>query len=123
MSDSEESGVAKAGVLNLDLRVTYDLNGASLSDLRERLRNTFDRAFAEGDITGSTDAEVEEYALEVISNPDDMVKMATRELVEGSGFSPEVASIVAKYGMMNPSDFVEMLAGSEELLRGRELAD
>lgn len=51
--------------LNLTVSVLYDLKGESLALMEHNLRSAAQDAFGEGQLTGSTEAEVESYTIEI----------------------------------------------------------
>jgi hypothetical protein len=51
--------------IRLTLDVTYRLNGENIAEMQKNLRRMVERAIGEGLLTGETDAEVDEYSMEV----------------------------------------------------------
>lgn len=56
--------------VRLTLDVTYNLNGESAAEMASRLREMCERSIGEGMLTGATDAELDEYAINVEIQPE-----------------------------------------------------
>ena len=60
-TESESAGAS----FKLTLNVTYSLNGVAPTEMANNLRKMCEKAIGDGMLTGSTDAEVAEYAMDV----------------------------------------------------------
>lgn len=113
-------------VLKIDVEV--NLNGVSQKEILDNLLNSAQHLVENGMITMSTDAEVEDYSISVRNLPEaanmPVVEEAVVEHIQGrieSGdrtFS-DIAGSLARYGIMDPSDFVDEM--SERM--GQDLLD
>lgn len=96
--------------IRLVLDVSYQPNGVPIDVLRDHLTRMFERAIGDGILTGSTRAEVEKYSMEVKTiSPIDVEEIADFMLhcIEGSRELDlgEIPKRLAKYGLMDPTDF------------------
>lgn len=66
------ASVSETVTVRLTLDVTYSLNGENVTEMASRLRKMCERAIGEGMLTGATDAEVEEYSMDVVIQPEPM---------------------------------------------------
>lgn len=111
-----EAEEPRSSTVHLDMRVDYQLNGESVSEMASNLRSAIEREIGNGALTGDTMAEVDEYSMDVIDSPTELEELAVKRLIK-NGYDPLMAKAVARFGMMPPSDFIESIAGSAALLR------
>lgn len=64
--------VTDNAVIELKMRVSYSLNGESAELMRQNLQRLVERSIGEGMLTGKTEAEVDEYSMEVNVLPIDL---------------------------------------------------
>lgn len=97
--------------LRLTLDVTYDLNGENATEMVSRLRKMCERAIGEGMLTGSSDAEVDEYSMEVEIMPEvlpeeDIADLMLRRIESGDLDLGDIPDRLAHYGLMEPQTFL-----------------
>lgn len=97
--------------LRLTLDVTYDLNGENATEMVSRLRKMCERAIGEGMLTGSSDAEVDEYSMDVEIMPEVLPKEAIADLMlqrieSGDLALEDIPDRLAQYGLMEPQAFL-----------------
>ncbi len=98
--------------MRLTLDVTYILNGESAEAMRHRLLAVAERAIGEGLLTGETDAEVDEYSIRVQIPPapldeDEVAEFMLQRIEDRDLRLEDVPVRLARYGLMEPSAFVE----------------
>ncbi len=113
-AESEEDEPT-TGTLHLDLQVTYDLHGVPLKMLEQNLRSAIEREIGNGALTGELEAEVDSYSMAVLQEPGSLEALVVSELIR-KGFDVSRVADIAHYAMMAPTDFIEDLSGSAELL-------
>jgi hypothetical protein len=95
--------------LRLVLDVEYNLNGDSIEAMQNNLRRLVDLAVEEGLLTGSGNAEVEDYSTNVYVCPDisedELADYFAAQIEDGRISPSEVAVKLARYGLMDPSEF------------------
>jgi hypothetical protein len=95
--------------LRLVLDVEYNLNGDSIEEMQNNLRRLVDLAVEEGLLTGSGNAEVEDYSTNVYVCPDisedELADYFAAQIEDGRISPSEVAVKLARYGLMDPSEF------------------
>jgi hypothetical protein len=97
--------------LRLTLDVTYTLNGNSVADMQDRLRQAVEHAIGNGMLTGDSAAEVDEYSAEVVEQPeplseDSLANWMTRRIEAGELALEEIPVRLARYGLMEAPAFV-----------------
>ena len=98
--------------VRLTLNITYDLNGENAVEMVSRLRKMCERAIGDGMLTGETDAEVEEYSMDVVIPPEPLseeeIADFMRRRIENSQIDPEDIPIrLARYGLMERDAFID----------------
>lgn len=98
--------------MRLTLDVTYALNGENASEMVSRLRKMCERAIDEGMLTGETDAEVEEYSMDAVIQPEtlseDELASFMLHRIENSDLALEdIPVCLARYGLMEPNAFID----------------
>lgn len=98
--------------VRLTLDVTYDLNGENAVEMVSRLRKMCERAIGEGMLTGETDAEVEEYSMDVVIPPEPLseeeIADFMRHRIENSDLQLEDIPVrLARYGLMERNAFID----------------
>ena len=107
----EELGPDIATV-RLTLDVTYELNGVSVAEMASRLRKMCERAVGEGTLTGETAAEVEKYSIETATqteapSEDELAEFMLERIDSGSLSLEDIPMRLARYGLMEPSAFID----------------
>ncbi len=96
--------------LRLVMEVAYTLNGQTIVDMSNRLRAIAERAMAEGQLTGDTQAEVAEHTVQVRLVPEplteDEVADFMLERIENGDLGLENIPVrLARYGLMDAIEF------------------
>jgi hypothetical protein len=95
--------------LRLVLDVEYNLNGERIEQMKGLLRKLVAHAVGEGLLTGDSSAEVDQYSVNVFEHPkisEDELSNYFAAQIEGGHISPdEIAVKLARYGLMDPSEF------------------
>lgn len=99
--------------IRLTLDVTYNLNDEGVSGMICNLENMIAHAIGNGMLTGSSSAEVADYAVKVVETPEaDEEEIADFMLQRIEGGDLDLGDIpirLARYGLMDPADFtIEM---------------
>lgn len=97
--------------LRLVLDVSYVLHGEKPDDMTHFLQMMVGRSIGEGMLTGSTDAEVDEYKSTVTVRPeplseDDVANFMLERIENGSLLLEDIPVRLARYGLMEPDDFI-----------------
>lgn len=97
--------------IRLTLDIDYDLNGEPASDMMTRLQNMVARAYGNGDLTQDTPAEVISHEVVAVERPEplseDRLSAFMLERIEEGQLSPEEIPLrLARYGLMEPADFI-----------------
>lgn len=98
--------------VRLTLDVTYALNGENAAEMVSRLRKMCERAIGEGMLTGETDAEVEEYSMDVVIPPEPLSEEEIADFmqhrIENSDLQLEDIPVrLARYGLMERNAFID----------------
>lgn len=101
--------------LELKLNVRYALHGENATEMVARLQRMVETAMGEGLLTGESDAEVVEHALAVRIKPqpiaeEDLTDFFTQRMTDGIWDLQDVTARCARYGLMDPCDFIEEMA-------------
>lgn len=112
----------------LTLDVTYLLNGASPEVVLENLRQLCDRAIGEGMLTGYSEAEVDEYTVNVTAyqadlDEDQLTGFFADRIETGDIALEDIPSRMARYGLMGPAAFVNEMAERMELAAATDVAE
>jgi hypothetical protein len=95
--------------LRLVLDVEYNLNGERIEQMKGFLRKLVEHAVGEGLLTGYSSAEVDEYSVNVFEHPKisevELVDYFAAQIEDGHISSDEIAVKLARYGLMDPSEF------------------
>lgn len=101
----------ETATLHLDLTVNYTLNGISVEHLQEQIRSIISRSIQEGALTGFTEAEVDEWDMDIVANPThhhDHIREHLHSRLVKDALSPELLSEkMTEYGLMSVSDFLD----------------
>lgn len=97
--------------LRLTLDVSYVLNGVSVEDMQAGLSRLVEHAISNGMLTGDSAAEVDEYAAEVVEQPeplseDSLARWMTRRIEDGELALEDIPVRLARYGLMEAPAFV-----------------
>lgn len=101
--------------LELKLNVRYALHGENATEMVARLQRMVETAMGEGLLTGESDAEVVEHALAVRIKPqpiaeEDLTDFFNQRMTDGIWDLQDVTARCARYGLMDPCDFIEEMA-------------
>jgi hypothetical protein len=101
----------ETATVRLTLDVTYSLNGETPEKMASLLRNMCERAIGEGMLTGYTEAEVDEYSMDVKIRPesldeDEVAAFMLQRIEDGNLSLEDIPVRLARYGLMEPDDFV-----------------
>lgn len=124
----EEANVSYGGpvpevvTVRLTLDVTYALNGENATEMGICLRKMCERAIGEGMLTGETDAEVEEYSMDVVIQPkslseDELASFMQQRIENGDLELEDIPIRLARYGLMEPNAFVDEMLERMHLAR------
>lgn len=107
----EDNEASEMVTMRLTLDVTYALNGESAAEMVTRLRKMCERAIGDGLLTGESDAEVEEHSVNVTIQLDplseeDLADFMLRRIENGQIGVEDIPLRLARYGIMEPSDFI-----------------
>jgi hypothetical protein len=98
--------------LRLVIDVEYNLNGESIEEMRNNLRLLVERAVGEGLLSGDSGyscAEVDRYSADVFHHPeiseDEIADYFAAQMEDGHISPSEIAIKLARYGLMDPSQF------------------
>lgn len=110
-SELSEEGPPSCVTLKLTLDVTYVLNGVAQSDIETRLMELCQRAFNEGLLTGDTAAETLEFGASVREvlpplSEDEVADFLLGQIESGAMPLEDIPVRMARYGLMEQSDFV-----------------
>lgn len=97
--------------IRLTLDIDYDLNGEPASDMMARLQNMVARAFGNGEFTQDTPAEVISHEVVVAERPEPLSEgqlsaFMLERIEEGQLLPEEIPTRLARYGLMEPADFI-----------------
>lgn len=120
LKPSKPSKPAELHRLRLTMDVTYDLNEVDIDDLVRRLRKMGEWAVGEGMLTGETEAEVDQYSMDVTEYPegdeDEIADFMQQRIEDGDLDLEDIPVRLARYGLMDPADFInemrERMAGA-----------
>ena len=118
----EDNEASETVTVRLTLDVTYSLNGENATEMVSRLRKMCERAIGEGMLTGETDAEVEEYSMDALIQPEPLSEDELADFmlqrIENGNLAPEDLPVrLARYGLMEPSAFVDEMRERMELAK------
>ena len=106
--------------LRFTLDVTYDLNDVSPDEMVNRLRKMGEWAIGEGMLTGDTNAEVDQYSMDVTEYPeadeDEIAGFMLQRIEDGDLDLEDIPVRLARYGLMDPADFINEM---RERIEGR----
>lgn len=108
----EDNEASETVTVRLTLDVTYSLNGENATEMVSRLRKMCERAIGEGMLTGETDAEVEEYSMDALIQPEPLSEKELADFmlqrIENGDLSLEDLPVrLVRYGLMEPNAFVD----------------
>lgn len=114
---------SEAVKIRLTLDVTYALNGENATEMVSRLRKMCERAIGEGMLTGESDAEVEEYSMDAVIEPealseDDLTDFMLDRIENGGISVEEIPLRLARYGLMERSAFIDEMRERMESAKG-----
>lgn len=117
---SPEALGADITTVRLTLDVTYELNGVSAAEMASRLRKMCERAIGEGMLTGETAAEIEKYSMETATQPealseDELAEFMLERIESGSLALEDIPMRLARYGLMEPSAFIDEMRERMEM--------
>lgn len=107
--------------VRLVLDVTYGLNGVDADAMRDRLYSMVERAIGNGMLTGSTDATVDEYSMDVRVAPEPLeeAELASfmRQRIDNGEWDLEedIPVRLARFGLMEAPAFVAEMRERMEL--------
>lgn len=106
--------------VRLTLDVTYSLNGENATEMVSRLRQMCERAIGEGMLTGESDAEVEDYSVSAVIQPEPLSEVELSDFmlqrIENGDLALEDLPVrLARYGLMEPTAFVYEMRQRMEL--------
>lgn len=106
--------------MRLTLDVTYILNGEDVESMRHRLLAVAEQAVGEGLLTGGSAAEIEEYSISVQIPPkplseEQIADLMLQRIETGDLLLEDLPSRLARYGLMEPSAFVDEMRERMEL--------
>ncbi|WP_230976257.1 hypothetical protein [Pseudothauera nasutitermitis] len=110
MNDNTQS-TADTVKVRLMLDVTYLLNGEVLDDLLFHLHQQCMRAIGDGLLTGGSNAQVEQYEIDVSTRPiplseAEIADFMRQRIEDGNLSAEDIPTRLARYGLMTPDDFV-----------------
>lgn len=102
----------KTQTVRLILDVTYQLNGESINTMEGNLNRMVDNAIAEEMLTGSTEAVINDYSLDIgvypeSINEDHLVKHMLESIESGNLALEDIPLRLARYGLMEPAAFID----------------
>lgn len=114
--------VSETVTVRLTLDVAYSLNGENATEMVSRLRKMCERAIGEGMLTGETDAEVEEYSMDAVIQPeplseDELASFMLQRIENGDLALEDIPVRLARYGLMEPNAFVDEMRERMELAK------
>ena len=97
--------------IRLSFDVKYKLNGVSSTEMKSRLEELCQFAIENGMLTGSTEAEIEDYSISVKSltpplSEEVLTDFMRARIENGHLLSEDVPVRLARYGLMDPNAFV-----------------
>lgn len=97
--------------VRLTIDVVYSVNGEDPTEMTDNLRRNCERAIGEGMLTGETDAEVEEYSMDAVIQPEPLSEDELADFmlqrIENCDLSLEDIQVrLARYGLMEPNAFI-----------------
>jgi hypothetical protein len=98
----------------LDAQLHFTNSALSRQELLDQVKSAIQYFICE-DIGVMDGADLSSFSMDALSNPDSLIPAATARLVS-EGNSDALAQAKAKYGLMSPTDFIEDLSGSQQLL-------
>lgn len=118
----EANKASETVTVRLTLNVMYSLNGENATEMVSRLRKMCERAIGEGMLTGETDAEVEEYSMDAVIQPepmseDELASFMLQRIDNGSLALEDIPVRLARYGLMDPNAFVDEMRERMELAK------
>lgn len=98
--------------LRLTLDVVYYLNGENATEMVSQLSRLCEQAIGEGMLTGESDAEVEEYSMDVVIQPDplsedELANFMSQRIENGDLDLEDIPVRLARYGLMEPNAFID----------------
>lgn len=108
--------------VRLILDVEYILNGENVTEMAGRLRKMCEYAIGNGMLTGETDAEVEQYSMDVAIQPepleeDEIADFMLQRIENGDLDLEDISVRLARFGLMEPNDFVDEMRERMELTK------
>lgn len=108
--------------IRLTLDVTYDLNGENAVEMQKNLRRMAERAIGEGLLTGESDAEVDQYSMEVTEFPDvdedEIADFMLQRIESGDLALEDIPVRLARYGLMPSDDFANEMRERIDMSKG-----
>ena len=119
---SENANLTETIKVRLTLDVTYDLNGENATEMVGRLRRMRERAIGEGMLTGETDAEVDEYSMDTVIQPEplseeELADFMLQRIENGDLALEDIPVRLARYGLMEPNAFVDEMRERMEMAK------
>ncbi len=106
--------------IRLTLDVVYDLNGESAISMISRLEEMVAHAIGEGMLTGSSTAEVAEFATKVVEIPataeEEIAEFMLKRIENGDLELGDIPIRLARYGLMDPADFINEMRERIEVM-------
>lgn len=104
------------------------LRGVSPEEMQDRLQNVIEKAFENGTITGGTNAEVVRYGVTthlapVAASEDEMTNFMKFRLENSEWESDDIPVRLARFGLMDPIDFVNEMRERMETSGFRDPVD
>jgi hypothetical protein len=107
--------------LRIVLDVECNLNGESIYEMQNHLRRLVERAVFEGLLTGYSSAEVDRYSVDVFEHPkiseDELSDYFATQIEDGRISPIEIAIKLARYGLMDPSQFALEMQERIEMMK------
>lgn len=107
---SENTSQPEIITLRLTMDVTYNLHGENANNLADRLKEMSERAVLEGMLTGTTNAEINDYSMSAVIkqepvSEDEIAQYMLNRIENGNLALEEIPVRLARYGTMEPNDF------------------
>ena len=115
---NQRQGLPTETIIQVDVTLSFASSDLSEAELRDRVRSAFDRVLGDGDLVDVAGVEMNEYSMDVLSNPASLTNRVA-EALQAEGASEPLAYAVALAGLTAPSDFISNVGGSQELLENR----
>lgn len=108
--------------IRLILDVSCALNGETPANMVARLQSKFQRAIDEGMLTEGATAEVDEYSMEALIQPDplteeELADFMRKRIEDGDLAIDDCPVRMARFGLMEPGDFVSEMRERMELAK------